>query len=65
MDQKCPGNVVDSSCELLYFSYNKYLDIGRYPGNGNRYPPGHEHGKLSAGTYRGVQVRDAGEYPKP
>jgi hypothetical protein len=42
--RKCPGNVADSSCELPDFSWKKYSNIGRCPGNGNRYPPGHEHG---------------------
>ena len=42
--RKCPGNVADSSCELPDFSRKKYSNTGRYPGNGNRYPPGHEHG---------------------
>ena len=51
--RKCPGNVVDSSCELLDFNRKKYTNIGRYPGNGNQYPPGHEHGYLSAGGIEG------------
>jgi hypothetical protein len=42
--EKSPGNVADSSCELLEFSRKKYSNTGQYPGNGNRYPPGHEHG---------------------
>jgi hypothetical protein len=42
--RKCLGNAVDSSCELPDFNRKKYSNIGRYPGKGNRYPPGHEHG---------------------
>ena len=55
--KKCPGNVADSSCELLDFSRKKYSHTSRYAGNGNRYPPCHEHGYLSAGRYRGMQVK--------
>ena len=55
--KKCPGNVVNLFCELLDFSRKKYSNTGRYPGNGNRYPPGHEHGYLSACMYWGMQVR--------
>jgi hypothetical protein len=42
--KKCHGNVADSSCELPDFNRKKYSNTSRYPGNGNRYPPGHEHG---------------------
>ena len=42
--RKCLGSVADSSCELPDFSRKKYSNTSRYPGNGNRYPPGHEHG---------------------
>ena len=41
--RKCPRIVAYSSCELLDFSRKKYSNIGQQ-GNGNRYPPGHEHG---------------------
>jgi hypothetical protein len=44
MDQKCPGNVTHSSCELPDFSWKKNLNTSRYLGNGNRYPPSPEHG---------------------
>ena len=47
---KCPENVADSSCELLDSSRKKFLNIGWYP-------PGHEHGYLSAGKYWGMHVR--------
>ena len=53
--RKCPGNVANSSCELLDFSRKKYPNNGQYPGNGKQYPPGHEHGNLSAGRSRGCQ----------
>ena len=55
--RKCLKNVADSSCELMDFSRREYSNIGRHPGNGNQYPPGHEHGYLSASMYRGMQVR--------
>jgi hypothetical protein len=42
--RKCPENVADSPCELPDFSWKKYSNNGRYPGNSNQYPPGHEHG---------------------
>ena len=42
--RKCLGSVADSSCELPDFSRKKYSNTGRYPGNDNRYPLGHEHG---------------------
>ena len=42
--RKCPGNVAGSSCELPDFNWKKYSNTSRYLGNGNRYPPGHEHG---------------------
>ena len=55
--RKCPGSVDVSSCDLLDFSHKRYSNTGRYPGNGNRYPPGHEHGYLSACMYRGMHVK--------
>ena len=36
--------LVDKCYLLLDFSRQKYSNTGRYPGNGNRYPLGHEHG---------------------
>ena len=41
---KCPENIANLSCELPDFSQKKYSNTGRYLGNGNLYPPGHEHG---------------------
>ena len=55
--RKCPGNVADSSCELLDFSRKKHSNTRWYPRNDNRYPLGHEHGYLSACMCWGMQVK--------
>ena len=53
MSRKCSWFIM----WVIGFNRKKYSTVGRDPGNGNRYPLGHEHGYKSASNYREMQVR--------